>query len=108
MSFADLMAAVDSTVIRVLGEPVPVTYTPNGGASVPVTGIFDEQFVLAKGSADAGVEVSIPAVFFKLADLPVDPEVDDPTLIIGGVSYRVRERVGAGMGGIVLGLRKIT
>lgn len=108
MSFADLMAAADSTVIRLLGEPVPVTYTPQGGAAVQVTGIFDEQYVLAKGSAHAGVEAAMPAVFFQLSALPGDPEVDKPTLIIGGVNYRVRERLGAGMGGILLGLRKIT
>lgn len=73
-----------------------------------VKGIFDEQYVLAKGDAEAGVEARGPAVFFRLADLPDDPEDDDPTLTIRGVDYRVVERRPDGMGGVVLALRKVT
>lgn len=107
MSFADLVAQTDRAVQSALGSET-VTYAPKVGVPVPVTGMFDEQYVLAKGTAEAAVEARGPAVFFRLSDLPADPEVDDPTLTIRGVAYRVIERRPDGMGGIVLPLRKVT
>lgn len=119
MSFADLVAAADRVAMSVFGdkdgngEPLPVTYAPEIGAPVsvtptgaPLTGIFDEQYVLAKGSAEAGVETLGPAVFFRIEDLPVDPEDDEPTITIRGLDYRVIERRPDGLGGIVLALRR--
>ena len=107
MAFSDLVAAADRIAMADLGGEL-VTYAPSVGAPVQVTGLFDAQFVLAKGTANAGVEASAPAVFFRLSDLPADPEVDDPTLTIGAVNYRVIERMPDGIGGIVLVLRSIT
>ncbi len=108
MSFDDLVAAMDSTIIALLGESVPTTYTPLGGVAVPVSGVFDEQYVLANGSAQAGVSATVPAVFYRISALPADPIIDKPTITIGGVDYRVREKMPDGKGGIVLGLHKIT
>lgn len=108
MSFADLIAAADRVALDVFAEATPITYTPDGGAAVEVAGIFDENYVLAKGAAQAAVEAVGPAVFLRLSDLPVDPEADDPTLTIRGVEYTVRERRPDGMGGIVLELRRAT
>lgn len=116
MGYADLVAKADRVALRELGGE-PVTYAPQVGAPVVVTGIFDAQYVLAKGSAEAGVEMRVPAVFLRLEDLPTDPEQDDPTITIGAApgrtaslvgNYRVREHEPDGMGGIVLGLHKIT
>lgn len=111
MSFSALVAAADRAAQSALGGET-VTYTPTVGAPPPaavqVTGIFDEQYVLAKGSAEAAVETLGPAVFLRLEDLPTDPRDDEPTLTIRGVVYRVRERPTDGMGGIVLGLRRVT
>ncbi len=107
MSFADLILRVDRAAQRVLGGEL-VTYAPAVGVPVSVTGIFDELYVLAKGSAMAGVEALGPAVFFRLADLPVNPEDDEPTITIRGNAYRVIERRPDGMGGIVLALRRVT
>lgn len=106
MAFADLVAQVDRAALSTLGGE-PVTYAPEVGSAVEVTGIFDAQYVLAKGGAEAGVEALGPAVFLRLEDLPVDPEEDEPTLTIGGVDYRVTERRPDGMGGIVLALRLV-
>lgn len=113
MSFADLIAAADRAAIAAFGdsedgEPVPVEYTPNGGDAVPVTGIFDEQYLLVEGSSDAGVSVTAPALFVRLEDLPEDPrdESSDPTVAIRGVEYRVTECKPDGIGGIVLVLRR--
>lgn len=107
MAYADLVAAADRAAMAALGGVI-VTYAPQSGPAVPVTGIFDSVFVLAKGSAMAGVGAGAPAVFFRLSDLPVDPEVDEPTLTIGGVAYHVIERMPDDMGGIVLALRRVT
>ena len=113
MAFADLAAQTDRAALAAFGEPV--TYTPQGGPPTsvrpngdPLIGIFDLQYVLAKGSAEAGVESLGPAVFLLLEDLPTNPEDDEPTLTIGAVTYRVTERRPDGMGGIVLALRRIT
>jgi hypothetical protein len=106
-AFADLVAQIDRDAFEHLGG-VTVTYQPAVGASVPVTGVFDALYLLAKGSAEAGVETRGPAVFFRLEDLPADPEDDEPTLTIGGVEYRVIERRPDGLGGLVLALRKLT
>lgn len=106
--FDELVRAADRAAQAALGG-VSVTYAPEVGSPVEVTGIFDAQYVLAKGGlAEAGVETLGPAVFLRLEDLPVDPEDDEPTLTIGGVDYRVTERRPDGMGGIVLALRRLT
>ena len=107
MAFDDLIERADRAVQGLLGGEV-VTVTTDLDISVPVTGVFDEQYVLAKGSAEAGVETLGPAVFFRLADLPELPEDDEPILTIRGVDYRVTERRPDGMGGIVLALRRVT
>lgn len=109
MSFSDLLEVVDRAALRVFGEPEPIIYTPDGEDPVELTGIFDLQYVLAKGGlAEAGVEAVGPAAFFRLSDLPVDPEDDEPTLTIRGVDYIVIERRPDGLGGIVFGLRRST
>jgi hypothetical protein len=110
MSFDELVAAADRIAMAVFGEPELVTYAPQVGDALEVTGIFDLQYVLAKGSAEAGVEALGPAVFLRLEDLPEDPtdESTEPTLTIRGVVYIVTERRPDGLGGIVLELRKQT
>jgi len=103
-AFAELLVQVDRAAQAHLGGG-PVVYRPAVGQPVEVTGIFDAQYVLAQGQAEAGVEALGPAVFLRLEDLPADPEQDEPTLTIGGLNYRVTERKPDGMGGIVLALR---
>lgn len=105
-AFDDLVEQADRAVHSLLGGET-VTYDPAVGSPVDVTGVFDAQYVLAKGTAEAGVESVGPAVFLRLEDLPTDPEVDDPILTIRSVAYRVIERRLAGMGGVVLALRRV-
>jgi len=105
--FEDLVTAMDRTVLTLLGEKVPIIYQPSFGAAVPVQGIFDDSFALAQGSAESGVEARVPTVFLVLADLPIDPEQDDPILTIDGDDYRVIERRPADFGSVVLALRKV-
>lgn len=113
MGFAEAVARIDRNAQRLL-DGVPVTYRPKFGPAVsttpggaPLLGIFDDTFVLVQGSAEAGVEARLPTVNLILADLPTDPEVDDPTLTIGGVDYRIVKRAPADYGSIVLTLRKV-
>ena len=106
--FAARVAALDRAVQLHLGA-VEVTYVSSTpGGTFPVAGIFDAQYVLSStGDSLAGVETRGPAVFVALADLPIDPEFDSPTLTIGGIAYRVIGRETAGMGSIVLVLRRV-
>lgn len=107
-TFAELVEATDRAAQTHLGGE-DVVYQPAAGAAATVTGIFDAPHALAKGDPEAGVEVALPSVFLRLADLPTDPEDDDPILTIRGVAYRVTGRPGPdGYGGIVLTLRRVT
>lgn len=105
-AFAARVAATDRRVLELLGG-APVIYQPAEGDPVEVSGVFDQVYVLSRGTAEAGVEALGPAVFLLLEDLPVDPELDEPTLTIGGLVYRVHERRPDGLGGIVLALRLV-
>ena len=110
MSFDDLIAAADRAVQAALGG-VSVTYAPTVGSPVVVTGMFDEQYVLAKGSAEAAVSATVPAVFLRLEDLPTNPEDEDEEVLrvtIRAIVYRVTECKPDGMGGIVLALRRVS
>lgn len=99
--FALLVEQMDRAAQANLGA-VAVSYQPVGGDPVTLSGIFDAQYVLVRGSAMAGVESTAPAVFLRVSDLPADPDDDDPTVSVGGTSYRVAERRPDGIGGIVL------
>jgi hypothetical protein len=110
--FAALVARIDDDIRSIFGEldddgAPTIVYTPEGGVGVPVSGVFDEMYVLSKGDAEAGVETLGPAVFLRRAELPTDPDDDEPTLTIRGSDYRVVERRPDGIGGIVLALRKL-
>lgn len=105
MAFVDLAAMARRAALDTFGEVV--TYAPQVGVPVTRTGIFNAQYVLAQGNADAGVETLGPAVFFDLSDLPTDPEIDTPIITVRGVAYHVDERKPDGMGGIVLRLSKV-
>jgi hypothetical protein len=110
--FAALVARIDDDMRAIFGEQdedgaPTIVYTPEGGVGVPVSGVFDDLYVLAKGDAEAGVETLGPAVFLRRDELPTDPEDDEPTLTIRGADYRVIERRPDGLGGIVLALRLV-
>lgn len=107
MAFSDLLAQADAAVLGHLGGLV--TYAPEVGAPVGVPGVFDESYVLAVTGdpGGPGVESARPAVFFRLADLPVDPDLDNPLITTsGGRQWRVTNRQKDGIGGVVLFLRE--
>jgi hypothetical protein len=89
MSFAELIERVDRAVQGQLGS-VPVTYASTLG-TVEVRGMFDENHHLADPE-QVGVEQVGPSVWLRLADLPANPDEDEPLLTIRGTTYRVRRR----------------
>ena len=100
MAFAALLATADGSVLAHLGETVQ--YTVTAGAAVPVRGIFDAAYVRVE-AGDPGVSSSGPAVFFRLEDLPSDPEADEGALVtVNGSVYRVTECQKDGQGGVLL------
>lgn len=106
-AFDVLVAQMDRAVAAALGGE-RVTYQPAAGDAVHLLGVFDAQYVLAQGDAEAGVEAVSPAVFLRRSDLPVDPELDEPRVTVRGRDYRVTARKPDGLGGIVLLLRERT
>lgn len=102
MAFLDLVASVDAATLQHLGGE-DVVYAPAVGDPVTISGLFDGGYQ-ANQYGFAGAERYDPSVFFVVADLPTDPDTDEPTLTIRGLDYKVRERVRDGLGGIRLNL----
>lgn len=105
--FDEHIAAMDGVIIT-SRLAMNLLYKPASGPAVPVRGIFDANYELAKGNAEAGVSVLAPAVFLRKADLPTDPELDDPILTISGKDYRVVEVQPDSLTGVVLVLKLVT
>ena len=106
MGFAEFLATADGAAQRILGGLV--TYTPSFGTGVDVTGIFTAHHFV-QPVLEGGVVSVAPAVFFRLADLPSDPEENLPqlpTITKDGVEYAVREVQKDGEGGVLLLLRR--
>lgn len=101
MGFPERVAAVDNAVREHLGN-VTVVYQPATGEAVTLEDqVFDENYVLIEASESA-VEQVTPAVWLTLADLPIDPDEDDPRLTINGTIYKVRERKRDSLGTVLL------
>lgn len=100
-------AVVITAFKETTGDETPaITYTPPGGEAAPVDGIFDNAYVFV-AEGEAGVASVGPAVFFRLADLPSDPEDEDGTIVtINGATYSVKRVKPDGQGGVVLALWK--
>ena len=85
MDWPGLAALMDKALVQALA--IPTTYDPAGAAApVTVRGIFDAAYVRVD-AGEAGVSSSGPMVFYRLADLPVDPTADEPVITINGVAY---------------------
>lgn len=105
MAFTDLVSSLDAAVLGTMG--VPTTYAPAAtGQPIPVTGVFNAAYVRAD-AGEAGVSTAEPMVFYRLEDLPVDPELDFPEIVIDGVSYEIAEVKKDGQGGVRLCLHQM-
>jgi len=96
-------AATSAALLPVLGRDI--LYAPEGQDASTVTGIFDASYERIN-QGEAGVSTFGPAVFFLLADLPVDPEDDEPTITIDGYDYSIRETAKDGIGGVLIFLHR--
>lgn len=107
MAFPDLLVMVDRLALDVMGESV--TYAAEFGDPVTVTGILDVPDANTSTGTVGGpiIENVRPQVFFRLSDLPSDPDEDTPTITARGIEYRVRERQKDGQGGIILFLAEL-
>lgn len=104
MPWDSLLATADRAVASGLGRDV--TYAPAVGSPVVVKGIYDAAHLETTGGF-AGVTTSTPAVWLQLADLPTDPEADEPTITVGVKSFTVSEVHKDGNGaGVTLLLRR--
>ena len=99
MDFAELIERTDRAAQRHLGA-VKVMYRPSLGDPVEVEGIFDEAYRLSE-EGEAGVETVTPAISFRLEDLPLHPNEDEPEIWMGDTVYSVRERQPDSMGGMI-------
>lgn len=104
MAWANDIERMDRAALGQLGG-VSVHYAPAVGSAVDITGMFDDQSRLLSFGA-AGAPVS-PVVFFRLADLPVDPDNDAPRLTIGSKVYKPHEVIRDGQGGISFILHEV-
>jgi hypothetical protein len=101
---------VDAALVEIIAHLGSDTTYQTGdvpSATAAVRGVFDEPYVLVD-TGTPGVASSDPTVFYRLADLPTDPEVDTGARITrGGVVYRAKTVQKDGRGGVRLLLRKV-
>lgn len=102
MTWPGLVAQMDGAILSAMG--IATSYKPITSPAITVTGIFDAAYVRVE-VGEAGVSSAGPAIFYRLSDLPVDPEADDDVTIDGTV-YGVIEVKKDGQGGVHLQLHK--
>jgi hypothetical protein len=81
---------------------VAATYTPSGGASSTVNGIFDNDFIEVDAGGGVGVALQQPRFHCRTADVSSASEGD--ALVVSGVNYTIRivQDDGTGMTMLVL------
>ena len=81
---------------------VAATYTPAGGVSSTVNGIFDNDFIEVDAGGGVGVALQQPRFHCRTADISSASEGD--ALVVSGVNYTIRivQDDGTGMTMLVL------
>jgi hypothetical protein len=98
----DTIEIADRACLNVLGE---ATQYSDGGPAVAPVGIFEQAYIRISAGQN-GVQSSGPAVFYLLEDLPSDPQLVEPTIVIRGTSYKVIEVKKDGQGGVLVHLHR--
>lgn len=101
MAWTDHLDRADRAAQDILGGDV--IYASELFAPVTVQGIFEERHA-QPGSGRDELDVGDwgPSVFLTLADLPMDPETDNPAITVAGTRYTVRKSHKDGHGGVLL------
>lgn len=81
-----------------------VTYTVQGGSSVVITGIFDNDFSVVDAGGDFGFASQMPRLVVRTSDVVNATEGD--TFVISGVTYLSRLVQDDGTGMTVIQLEK--
>lgn len=103
MNWPELLRGIDAACIAAFG--VDTQYRPDDGEPIEVRGIFMNPYRRADAS-HAGVSSSSPAVFYRLADLPGNPDEHAAEVAVDGATYRVTDVQPDGDGGVLLLLHK--
>ena len=82
-----------------------IVYTPQGGSSRVIKGVFQSAHQQFDPDAGAMVIVESPVLDLRLADLSVEPKADD-AVQVGTRLFKVSKRLDDGNGGTKLFLRK--
>jgi hypothetical protein len=108
MGWADLIGRVNRVCVASFKEPTKALYSPSGDdfPAQEIDVIFDNGYLPGQVGEAGFVDLG-PRVFVVLADLPTDPEADDPNITIGAVVYSVVKTERDGQGGAILRLQKV-
>lgn len=88
MAWADTAARLNRSVRGYFGEAI--AYTPQGGAAVSITGVFDEAAAVVELQGGVPVQSTRPALVIVLADLAAAPKQGDTFTRTGtGKAYEV-------------------
>jgi hypothetical protein len=102
MAWSDAVNAADAACLATFG--IPVTFTPQGGAAQPITGIIQNP-AMAEDYVPGGVQgTSAVRLFVRFANITPPPQRGDQ-VAINGRAYAVAEVDVDPHGGAVLKLR---
>jgi hypothetical protein len=105
VDWAGLVGRLNTACVEHLGQAVQ--YRTGAGQVVTIDDVIFDDGHVRIDATPAGVTSTGPWVFVKLADLPTDPEEDDPDVMVNGTTYRVFEVQRDGQGGAKLMLKKV-
>ena len=79
-------------------------YTPVGGGTVTVKGIFDNDYQAYDAGGSVSFAVQVPRFFCQTSSMPAAQEGDQ--IVVGGVTYIIRVAMPDGTGMTELALEK--
>lgn len=82
---------------------VAASYTRSGGSTTTINGIFDNEYLGQESGAGVVFSVTQPRLMIREADLPAGADEDD-TVVVSGVTYKVKvfEPDGTGVTSLIL------
>ena len=83
-----------------------VTYTHSGGTPYTLDGIFEAESIDTDPETGAKIISNTPQISFRLSDMQAEPDNRD-TVVIRGVSYRVKDPRYDGQGTVTMRLYRV-
>lgn len=99
---ASLLARVNAACLRTFSQPV--AYTPAGGESVTLSGIFEAPHQAAEIGLRLPVSDTAPTLLVRLSDFTLDGPRQGDHVDVAGILYEVTDVQpdGAGMAKLIL------